>query len=565
VEGVEDEVQGLGMLASALAGRPLTVTAADAGERSWTDGRTVFLAPETVAHEQLQTLAVQASMLAMGSLEPEIVRRLTRRPALAHRYLAVEAHRALGANRDLLPWRMRSLTDEGVAKRTDSPASSLAIAESRELIADPPASFGVIRARRLLAAERAAEKSADTGPPGRHVPRRTADSALPELDEAADEDEEVVDPFSSAVGGGGAIGKALQRLLSNVRQLGGGGPPGADAATRRRRSATPRAGAVVSSLRPAPHRDDGNAADGAGVKYPEWDGHRRRYRHDWCTVREIEASHLAEGWTVPDGHALRRALARLGMGMSHHHRQRQGDDIDIDAAVEGRVELLAGSAPDDAIYVDTLRRRRDLSVLILLDISGSAAEAGTCGQTVHDQQRSAAAALTKALHELGDRVALFAFRSQGRSDVRLTPVKRFDARFDTAAMRRLYGLEPGAYSRLGAAIRHGTAVLRDRSGTPRRLLVVLSDGLAYDHGYERVYGAADARRALAEAGRHGIGCLCLTVGASTGIAELRRVFGSAAHATVATPEQLSQVIGPLFRVALNRAESRRGYQRYVPN
>ncbi|EUA25907.1 von Willebrand factor type A domain protein [Mycobacterium intracellulare] len=28
--------------------------------------------------------------------------------------------------------------------------------------------------------------------------------------------------------------------------------------------------------------------------------------------------------------------------------------------------------------------------------------------------------------------------------------------------------------------------------------MVLSDGLAYDHGYERAYGAADARRALTE-------------------------------------------------------------------
>ena len=52
-------------------------------------------------------------------------------------------------------------------------------------------------------------------------------------------------------------------------------------------------------------------------------------------------------------------------------------------------------------------------------------------------------------------------------------------------------------------IRHGSAVLEARGGTSRRLLVVLSDGLAYDHGYERTYGAADARRALIEARRRG--------------------------------------------------------------
>ena len=191
------------------------------------------------------------------------------------------------------------------------------------------------------------------------------------------------------------------------------------------------------------------------------------------------------------------------MGLDRYHRQAQGDDIDIDAAIEARVEVMAGSAPDEAVYVDSLRRRRDLAVLLLLDISGSAAEPAATGQTVHEQQRAAAAALTVALHELGDRVALYAYHSRGRSAVHLVPVKRFDDDLDTLVMRRLHGLVPGAYSRLGAAIRHGAAVLEDRGGTSRRLLVVLSDGLAYDHGYEPAYGAADARRALAEARRRG--------------------------------------------------------------
>jgi nitric oxide reductase activation protein len=179
---------------------------------------------------------------------------------------------------------------------------------------------------------------------------------------------------------------------------------------------------------------------------------------------------------------------------------------------------------------------------------------GAAGGTVHEQQRGLAAALSSALHDLGDRVALYAFHSQGRSAVRLVPGKRFDDDVDTLVLR---SLEPGAYSRLGAAIRHGAAVLEDRGGTSRRLLVVLSDGLAYDHGYEPVCGAADSRRALAEARRRGTGCLCLTVGASTDADALRRVFGSTAHATIPTPEQLGRVIGPLFRSALRGADGRR--------
>jgi nitric oxide reductase activation protein len=275
-------------------------------------------------------------------------------------------------------------------------------------------------------------------------------------------------------------------------------------------------------------------------------------------VQEIEPrpDDGAPAW-VPDGHRLRRALARLGMGLDRYRRQAQGDDIDIDAAVEARVEWMAASAPDEAVYVDTLRRRRDLAVLILLDVSGSAAEPGAAGRPVHEQQRAAAAALAVALHDLGDRVALYAYHSRGRSAVELLPVKRFDDGLDTLVMRRLHGLVPRAYSRLGAAIRHGAAVLEERGGTSRRLLLVLSDGLAYDHGYEPVYGAADARRALAEARRRGTACLCLSIGAATDAAALRRVFGSAAYAAIPRPEQLSESIGPLFRSALRAAEVKR--------
>jgi nitric oxide reductase activation protein len=295
-----------------------------------------------------------------------------------------------------------------------------------------------------------------------------------------------------------------------------------------------------------------------GVTYPEWDVTRKRYRDAWCTVREVEPKIKASATpAIDDAIGMRRPLSRLGMGLHRRHRQSQGDDIDIDAAVEARVEVRAGSVPDEAVYLDSLRRRRDLSVLLLLDVSGSAAEPGTVGRTVHEQQRAAAANLTVALHDLGDRVALYAYYSQGRGAVSMMPVKRFDDHLDAQVMRRLNSLEPGAYSRLGAAIRHGSAVLEARGGTSRRLLVVLSDGLAYDHGYERAYGAVDARRALTEARRRGTGCVCLTIGAGTDVRSLRRVFGSTAHATIARPDQLAGVIGPLFRSALRSAEVRR--------
>ena len=552
----DDGPQRLGLLASALAGRTVAVAPGDRGDPAWTDGITVFVDPAESAGQQLEAVTVQASLLAGGGLEPDVVRKLLRRPALAKKYLAVEGQRSLAANEDLLPLPVRSLIDLDLATRTDSPATSLAVAGSHK-VADPPASFGVIKARSLLAAHPSAQQSDAAGA---HDPRRKSQKELPELDDDAEDSDgtDVMDPFSSPVGGGGAAGKLLQRLMSRVRQLSGGGSPGADTPTHRSHKGIRGAGMVTSTaVSNTDDADDGDG-DGEGRKYPEWDVHRRRYRHDWCTVHEIDPPRK-EGHPLarPDVHALRRPLTRLGIGLDRAHRQTQGDDIDVDAAVEARVETLAGSAPDEAVYLDNLRRRRDLAVLVLLDVSGSVAEAGTFGHTVHEQQRAVAAALTVALHELGDRVALYAFQSQGRSAVHLLPVKRFDDSLDALVMQRLGSLTPGAYSRLGAAIRHGTSVIAEKAGTSRRLLVVLSDGLAYDHGYERIYGAADARRALGEARRQGIGCLCLTIGAGTDSGELRRVFGSAAHASIPKPRELADVIGPLFRAALRSADLRR--------
>lgn len=550
---VAAEESGLGrlsLLASALAGCSLQVGPTEPGGLAWTDGKSVLIDVGISARDQVTVLAVQASLLAAGSFQPEILRRLVRRPALARRYLAIEGHRALAANEALLPPLVRPLIYQDAAARCDSPVASLAAALGRAVIADPPVSFGVIRARNLLADR--VDSSAVTGD---HESSEQRNQNLAELVEDDNDASDVMEMFSSPVGGGGALGRLLQKMLGVMRRLGDGGSPGVDTATHQTHLGTRGANAVFYGRRPAAVEDD--PGGGRGTKYPEWDVRRRRYRSDWCTVQEVQPRPADD---APPGlfanYGLRRPLARLGIGLDRCHRQVQGDDIDIDAAVEARVEVMAGSAPDEAVYLDSLRRRRDLSVLLLLDISGSVAEPGAAGQTVHEQQRAAAAALTVTLHDLGDRVALFAFHSYGRSAVHLMPVKRFDDQLDALVMRRLHGLVPGAYSRLGAAIRHGATVLERHGGTTRRLLVVLSDGLAYDHGYERVYGAADARRALAEARRGGAGCLCLTIGAGTNVDDLRRVFGTAAHATVPRLEQLSQIIGPLFRSALRSVEVR---------
>lgn len=541
------------LLASGVAGRALRVAPAVQDEAPWTDGRVIFIDPAAAAPDRIVALAVQASLIAGGSLEPGIVRVLSRRsPALIRRYLAVEAHRALAANSDLLPDRVRGLIEPDLAVLSASPEISLAVASSRDPVPDPLPEFGTIHPKRLLAV---AEKVSVSDAP---VPPHAEPDAAGQ--DSIDEDDESFGKlptlFTNIVGGQGLLGRLLQRMLKVGREseggfTGGGVPRSARAVAKPGHIALASLGTPGAIETMAEMRRE-------GVTYPEWDVHRHRYRPDWCTVVESDPRPVADRIApAMVSSSLHRSLARLRLSLSRQRRRMQGDDLDIDAVVEERVQLLTGSSPDGAVYIESFRRKPDLAILILLDISGSAALPSISGGSVHDQQCAAALELTAALHGLGNQVALYGFFSQGRSSIRMLRVKRFDDPLDAAAMRRLSALKPGAYTRLGAAIRHGSATLEQYSASARTLLVVLSDGLAYDYSYEGVYAEADARRALSEARRQGTGCVCLSVGADADITALHRVFGTASHTGVARPGDLVHVVGPLFRDGLRSADLRR--------
>src|SRR5262249_5819591 len=186
------------LFASAIAGRPVEIASVDAGTPAWTDGATIFVDAGIERRDILHSVAVQASLLGAGSLDPQISALLVRRGAVARRYLAIEGHRALTVHEDLLPPTARLLLDPALAARARSPAESLAIAASREPVAAAPATFGTLRPRQLRpASHRAVEKRV-----ARDIPRRARDDLLRELADDEERDEPVVDLGSSSVGGG---------------------------------------------------------------------------------------------------------------------------------------------------------------------------------------------------------------------------------------------------------------------------------------------------------------------------------------------------------------------------
>ncbi|KAA0109967.1 nitric oxide reductase activation protein NorD [Mycolicibacterium sp. P9-22] len=543
------------LLANHLARRPVGVVEGRSGESAYTDGNFVYVSAGASLKEQRQEVVVQAALLGAGSLDPVIAKALRGRARTARRYLAVEGRRVLHELGPTLPL----VADFGLnlSLVTSNTAQSLKIATGRSQVAVPPRSFGTVRPSRILAA---AAAGPGTRPNDQDLRLRFRQSAVPPRDEDDEEDEKSTlktKLFQNTLGTSSSLTSFLSKMLglSAAAERGSGAGAGGEIMTRSIRSsdqAGPNSRPLPVPLQFASDDTPGPASSLGGALYPEWDVHANRYRPQWCRVITYPPAPVRDtgAGDVGDDDILRRRLARLGLGPSVFRRRSDGDDLDIDALIEFAVDLSSGQSPVENIYLERRKLARNLGVLVLLDVSGSAGETTHAGLSVHEHQRRAAATLAATLEELGDRVGVYGFRSRGRSAVQLLTLKSFGRRFGAEGRAQLNQLEPAGFTRMGAAVRHAGELLKAEAGTPNKLLLVLSDGFPYDDGYEARYAEADTRRALEEVRHDGVACLCLSIGATTESDALTRVFGAASHARAHTLAELSPRIDELFLGAL---------------
>lgn len=538
------------LLAGFLAGRPVEVAVASADEPAYTDGRVVFVSANADWERQRREVLVQSALLGAGSLDSRYVRRLRARPSVAHRYLGLEGYRVLA---ELGPRiALAASVAPASAAQSTNREESLQIALGRTELDAPPDWFGTIRPTKLIRT-RGVSGSPATDADVRITVEHT-DPPDGDEDDGGPSEKSWILRLLEAPLGMQAPGKFLRTLFGSSRTSGSEGA-GAEVGVGSIRR-TSRAGV---NARPAPTPIHFTGADrpGAaltvgGALYPEWDAFGGRYRENWCRVVDYPIAAAADVSTVRVARdaVLRRGLARVGLGPKVLRARADGDDVDIEAMIDLFVDLRSGHSPPEHVYTERRRLARNLGVLILVDASGSATDTDREGLAVHEHQRQAAAILTATLEELGDRVALYGFRSQGRRAVHLLAVKTFGQGFSAAARTRLGGLQPFGYTRLGAGIRGAGEILKTQAGTPNRLLVLLSDGYPYDGGYEGRYARADAAKALEELRADGVACLCLSIGAAGEADALDQVFGSASHATAATLSELSPRMDELFLSAL---------------
>lgn len=286
------------------------------------------------------------------------------------------------------------------------------------------------------------------------------------------------------------------------------------------------------------------AEAGLGVAYPEWDCQAGAYREKAVRVFPAPAAAGPADWAEAAlaRHAgmlqeIRRRLGAIRPDRQLFKAQPEGDDIDCDALVAERSERRAGIAPAGAFYQGRRPAPRRLGLVLLIDASAST-DAWVEGHVrVIDVEKEAALVAAAALDAARMDFAALAFSGEGPLGVQVHGIKDFDQPWDAGCRRRIAGLEPDRYTRLGAALRHAAAILAGRA-VDHRLLLLFSDGRPNDcDRYASRYGVEDARQALAEARLQHISPYCFTVDREGG-SYLPAIFGPGRYAIVQRPQQL---------------------------
>ncbi len=297
----------------------------------------------------------------------------------------------------------------------------------------------------------------------------------------------------------------------------------------------------------------GAAAGGTAVAYPEWDYRSGTYRPGAALVRFPPPGRGPEAWWAEVlarraalVHRVRRRFERLRPRRERVLRQADGPEVDVAAWVDAFADRRAGAPGDDRLYQSVRPARREVAILLLVDVSASTDGWVSGDLRVVDVEKEALLVVCEALDALGDPYAVLAFSGEGPRRVDVSTVKRFDERVGAEVRGRIAALQPERYTRVGAAVRHATTVLMGRDAR-HRLLLILSDGKPNDVDlYEGRYGLEDTRQAVAEARLQGIHPFCLTVD-RFGPAYLDRVFGREGYAVLHRPERLPSVLVELLR------------------
>lgn len=295
------------------------------------------------------------------------------------------------------------------------------------------------------------------------------------------------------------------------------------------------------------------------VHYSEWDYQIQLERPFWTTVQEKRAKRgdLQRIDEITSRHKnliskMKFLLdAMQPQGVQRVRKLEEGDELDINATIASLIDQRMGVQPDPRVMMRSIRKTRDIAILVLLDLSESTNEK-VAGQehTVLQLTQEACVLLSDAIAKVGDPFAVHGFCSDGRHQVDYFKFKDFDQPYDDQPKARMAGMTGQRSTRMGAAIRHASHYLKQQK-SGKKLLMVITDGEPADVDVrDPQYLRFDTKKAVEEAGRSGILTYCMSLDPRADH-YVSRVFGAKNFMVVDHVARLPEKL-PLLYAGLTR-------------
>lgn len=293
--------------------------------------------------------------------------------------------------------------------------------------------------------------------------------------------------------------------------------------------------------------------------YPEWNYRSRTEDQSWVTLRESspEAGNLkiVDHIIAENQHLISRMKALLRAirdGAPHRIRKlEEGDEIDINAAIRAQIDIRQGIPPDSRVMMRSVRKTRDITLLMLLDLSRSMNDKiEGRNHTALELAQQVSVLFAEAITPVGDPFAIHGFYSDSRHYVEYLRLKDFDQPYDEGPKARIAGITGRRGTRMGAAIRHSTFHLNNQKSS-KKILLIITDGEPSDvDAPDRKYLHDDTKKSVEDAKRNGIHTYCISLdpGADRYVS---RIFGATNYMVVdhvkGLPEKVLLIYAGLTR------------------
>ncbi|MFH0708989.1 MAG: VWA domain-containing protein [Pseudomonadota bacterium] len=287
---------------------------------------------------------------------------------------------------------------------------------------------------------------------------------------------------------------------------------------------------------------------GKGHFIDEWDYKKEVYLKNYVCIKPIISLHT-QPIELPK--RLQKMMRRIQSELDLMELDRikrdnlpYGDEINIESWIDYKGHQNRSNHPQ-RFFQTFERKMRDMSTLILADVSLSTEAGITQEIRVIDMIQDALMVFSESLHRLQDRFAIYTFSSIKNTKVNFHIIKNFKEAYSDNVRGRIHAIKPGYYTRMGAGIRESAKIL-EKQQSANKLLLILSDGKPNDvDRYDGRYGIEDTKKAIEEVKKKGITPFCITIDIDAK-EYLPYLFGRNSYAVIRDAKKLPKVLPEIY-------------------